>query len=288
MRSLNELISDLTAPFPSDQIELKPGALTQSRDRALAMAYADSRVYQDRLDAVVGPADWQIQFQATPDGVICTLTILGVSKADVGDFPVDYADKTNENHATTAAAQAFKRACAQFGLGRYLYALPRTWADYDSDQRVFRDPQGIVHTLYHAAGLAAFITADARHPDNAPTSDSPPPTRSGLSPDPQRLATARAALATTARTTAPASGSTEHASDAQLGLIARLIIGLLQHTDETDVASVIDTVGEAFAIATLSQYTRKDRLRTLQLPKPTASLLIQRLKELEVPLATAA
>ncbi|MBX0329668.1 hypothetical protein K2Z83_18520 [Oscillochloris sp. ZM17-4] len=121
MRSLTDLIADLTAPFPSDQIELKPGALSQSRDRALAMAYADSRVYHDRLDQVVGPADWQVAFTLTPDGVVCTLSILGVTKADVGDFPLDYPEHPNENRATTAAAQAFKRACAQFGLGRFLW-----------------------------------------------------------------------------------------------------------------------------------------------------------------------
>ncbi|HWQ10131.1 MAG TPA: hypothetical protein VN436_13515, partial [Holophaga sp.] len=160
MSTLTDLLPDLTAPFPSDQIDLKPGALSPSRDRALAMAYADSRVYQDRLDHVVGPADWQVAFTLTPDGVVCTLTILGVRKADVGDFPLDYPEHPNENRATSAAAQAFKRACAQFALGRFLYSLPRTWADYDPDKRAFVHPQGVIASLYHAAGFAAFLVDD--------------------------------------------------------------------------------------------------------------------------------
>jgi hypothetical protein len=32
-----------------------------------------------------------------------------------------------DNAATTASAQAFKRACASFGLGRYLYNFGETW-----------------------------------------------------------------------------------------------------------------------------------------------------------------
>ncbi len=273
MRSLSDLITDLTTPFPSDQIELKPGVLTQSRDRALAMAYADSRVYQDRLDQVVGPADWHVSFTLTPDGVVCTLSILGVSKADVGDFPLDSPEHPNENRATSAAAQAFKRACAQFGLGRYLYSLPRTWADYDPDKRAFVHPQGVIAALYHAAGLAAFLV------DDQPVTPRP---------DPARLATARAALASAEQRTGLAPATSGQASEAQLGLIARLIIGMLQQADEAEVATAINAIGEAFEIATLSRYTRKDALRSLHIAKPAASLLIQRLKELETPLATAA
>lgn len=281
MRSLTDVIPDLTTPFPSDQIELKPGALTQSRDRALAMAYADSRVYQDRLDAVVGPADWQVSFQITPDGVVCTLTILGISKADVGDFPLDYPEHPNENRATTAAAQAFKRACAQFGLGRFLYSLPRTWADYDPDTRAFLNPQGLIASLYHLAGLAAYR---ADHPVE-PVSAAAPPRR----PDPARMATARAALAAVEQRTSATNPPADRASDAQLGLIARLIIGMLQQTDDqADIATAINALGESFQIRDLARCTRKDTLRTLPLAKSTASMLIQRLKELETPLATAA
>jgi hypothetical protein len=197
-------MADLTAPFPSDQIELKPGALTQSRDRALAMAYADSRVYQDRLDQVVGPTDWQVAFTLTPDGVVCTLSLLGVSKADVGDFPLDHSEHPNENHATSAAAQAFKRACAQFGLGRFLYNLPRTWADYDPEKRAFVHPQGVIASLYHAAGLAVFLV-----------DDQPATPRS----DPARQTIARAALASAEQRTGVALSTSDLASEAQLGLM---------------------------------------------------------------------
>ena len=53
----------------------------------------------------------------------CTLTIAGLGcHAGSGE---DWADE--ENAMTAAEAQAFKRACSCFGLGRYLYNLPEMW-----------------------------------------------------------------------------------------------------------------------------------------------------------------
>jgi hypothetical protein len=297
MNALSDYITDLTVPFPSDQIDLKPGALTKSKDRALAMAYADSRVYQDRLDQVVGSAGWSVTYQVTPDGVICTLTIFDVTKADVGDFPADYGDKANENRVTTAAAQAFKRACAAFGIGRYLYHLPRTWADYDAERKLFCDPQGVVVTLYNVAGLAAFIADAAAPPAPSSHAESPPAPHGDAAPapqalprpDPQRLATARAALASAERAAAPSATTSDGASDAQLGLIARLIISLRQQAeDEADVDDAIDAIGEPFQLDDFSSLTSKEKLRARALSKRTASALIQRLKALETPLTAAA
>ena len=110
----------LTRPFPVHLVELKPGSLNQEKTRALALAYVDMRAYQARLDEVVGPDGWSVGYRTLGDrAVICRLTILGVSREDVGE-----ADPEDTNAWTSAVAQSFKRACASFGLGRYLYSLP--------------------------------------------------------------------------------------------------------------------------------------------------------------------
>jgi hypothetical protein len=95
-------------------------------------------------------------------------------------------------------------------------------------------------------------------------------------------------LAAAEQRTGVAPTTSDLASEAQLGLIARLIIGVLQQADEDEIATAIDHIGDSFEIATLSRYMRKDALCSLHIAKPAASLLFQRLKELEVPLATAA
>lgn len=63
--------------------------------------------------------------------VICRLTIFGLgAHSGTGE---GWAD--DENALTSADAQAFKRACVSFGLGRYFYDLPQTWVDLDEHDR---------------------------------------------------------------------------------------------------------------------------------------------------------
>jgi len=58
--------------------------------------------------------------------VECTLTVLGVSKVDVG-FGED---------AKAAFSDAFKRVGVKFGIARYLYDLPKVWVDYDAQRKI--------------------------------------------------------------------------------------------------------------------------------------------------------
>jgi hypothetical protein len=51
----------------------------------------------------------------------------------------EWAD--NDNAGTAAEAQAFKRACSCFGLGRYLYDLEGQWMDLDEKKRPLETPK---------------------------------------------------------------------------------------------------------------------------------------------------
>jgi len=69
--------------------------------------------------------------------VTCELTIFGLgSHSATGE---EWAD--NANAGTAAEAQAFKRSCACFGLGRYLYYFTGTWVDLDDRKRPKSVPQ---------------------------------------------------------------------------------------------------------------------------------------------------
>ena len=46
----------------------------------------------------------------------------------------------DSNAMTAADAQAFKRACSCFGLGRYLYEFHGSWVDLDQNQQPKRMP----------------------------------------------------------------------------------------------------------------------------------------------------
>ncbi|HYL15144.1 MAG TPA: hypothetical protein VEV41_19045 [Terriglobales bacterium] len=61
----------------------------------------------------------------------CRVTIIGLwSHSGTGE---EWAD--DDNGMTAAEAQAFKRSCACFGLGRYLYHFDGVWVDLDDRKR---------------------------------------------------------------------------------------------------------------------------------------------------------
>jgi hypothetical protein len=63
--------------------------------------------------------------------VTCEVTIFGLgSHSATGEEWTD-----DENAVTSAEAQAFKRACSCFGLGRYLYYFAGIWMDLDDKRR---------------------------------------------------------------------------------------------------------------------------------------------------------
>ncbi len=132
-----EYLQALAEPFPVECIEWKPGATNKDKSRALALAYVDSRYYQDRLNTVLGPAwgdSYQVQVMGQKVAVVATLTLAGVTRSDVGE-----ENASDPNALTTAKAQAFKRACVAFGLGAHLYRLPRNWVAYDGQRKRFTD-----------------------------------------------------------------------------------------------------------------------------------------------------
>ena len=136
----NEIQRRLTEPFAADAVSWRAGSVSRDRKRAQALPYAEPRVYEDRLNDVLGP-DWSCRFKTWGDQrLICELTVrVGddagevreVTRTSTGEF--DGSDKVAQG--TVAEAQAFKRACSKFGLGRYLYDVPITWVGYDESSR---------------------------------------------------------------------------------------------------------------------------------------------------------
>jgi hypothetical protein len=134
------IMKRLSAPFDPTEVKFKPAVV--SGQRALALAYVDARVIQDRLDEVLGVTGWQDEYECLPDGsVVCRLRLrLGdewITKMDVGG-PSEQPDGGDRMKA--AFSDALKRAAVKFGVGRYLYRLPQLWVDYDPQRRQFLRP----------------------------------------------------------------------------------------------------------------------------------------------------
>jgi hypothetical protein len=143
---VKQIINDLEVPFDPSVIAWRVTNTAKDKRRGQVMPYADQRAYTDRLNALMTPAGWtrkytvhtSANFQRGKDQkivakvlVTCELTIFGVgSHSATGE---EFAD--NENALTAAEAQAFKRAAACFGLGRYLYHFTGVWVDLDERKR---------------------------------------------------------------------------------------------------------------------------------------------------------
>jgi hypothetical protein len=173
--SLREIAGPLGAPFPPDEIKFLPKFPQQREDSwiCLACPYADKRVYEERLNALAY-GQWQTPppiALATANRLIVFVTVIlcGLSYTDVGEAFLSKVSRKGkaregENTATAAYSQAFRRTCAQFGLGRYLYTLPKLWLPYDPQEWVIalssEEKRQAVERLYRKAGL---LTAESLH-----------------------------------------------------------------------------------------------------------------------------
>lgn len=136
----------LVRRFDPAQVKLKPGPTNEGKTQAIAFLYADRKAYQDRLDEVVGPDGWEVEYRpimASGAAIVCRLTILGHAKEEVGE-----AKEGKDNAWTSSATQAFKRACASHGIGRYLSGLPKPWAEFDAQKKCFKNPSAVILKLY--------------------------------------------------------------------------------------------------------------------------------------------
>lgn len=137
----------LREPFPPEVVQFKPQAINRNDDGALAVAFVDPRDYYERMSEV---ADWSDDYEIIllSDRVFvkCHITINEITRCDIGESPLlvnrknkqgNWEMMIDENALTTTSAQAFKRTCTKFGLGAYLYKLPKTWANYDPQKRQF-------------------------------------------------------------------------------------------------------------------------------------------------------
>jgi hypothetical protein len=135
---VRRLVAALEESFEPSEIKWRVTNTTKDRRRGQVVSYTDQRAYTDRLNAIFMVRGWTRKYSVETINnverktshesdsqmvgklvVTCEVSIycLG-THSGIGE---EWAD--NENAGTAAEAQAFKRACACFGLGRYLYDL---------------------------------------------------------------------------------------------------------------------------------------------------------------------
>jgi len=152
-RDIKKLLEELEVPFPPDHVRWRVTNTSNDKKRGQIVAYADPRAYTDRLNALFSPQGWTRDYRVETMNnitrvkkgetivtgkvlVTCTVTMIGLwSHSGTGE---EWAD--DDNGMTSADAQAFKRACSCFGLGRYFYDFRAPWVDLDQHRQPVKTP----------------------------------------------------------------------------------------------------------------------------------------------------
>ncbi len=132
----SEILRRLAAPFRAEQISWKPQNLypRENPTRALAVAYVDARDVAERLDEVLG-FNWEFSWEPVGEvHVHGKLTLIidnqRITREDVGEI-----GEGDQAGLKAAVSDALKRCAVLFGVGRYLYRLPRVWVGYDAQKK---------------------------------------------------------------------------------------------------------------------------------------------------------
>jgi hypothetical protein len=221
-KTLAEIATQMAEPFAIATIDLLPKGAIERDGKTLCMAlpYADKRVYEDRLN-VLSPGEW-----STPPPVALTVgqklvvyvtvIVCGVTHTDVGE-----AAAGGENAATESWAQGFKRACSQFGLGRYLYDLDKQWVPYDKQRKQIAldtaGVQSIVRQMYNKAHIPVGGSTPVPASSVAPSTPAQP-----------QAATPRASAPTPVVTAQSMNVANDPINSGQLRGIEDLLINKLQ------------------------------------------------------------
>jgi hypothetical protein len=111
-----EIFAALAAPFSNDEERTR-------RQNGRDFRYITARTAMNRLDEVLGPANWWDEYIPIENAVICKMTVrlpdgTTLTKSDAGGFTTT-ADTSD--YEKSGFSDAFKRAAVKFGVGRYLY-----------------------------------------------------------------------------------------------------------------------------------------------------------------------
>jgi hypothetical protein len=138
---VDEILAKLCAPFPESEIDwvVKEDDVISEKNtyKARCFAYVNARAVMQRLDAVFGSLYWKSNLVPAlfggpgRQGLICELSVylpgIGwITKADA-------AELTSKDPVKGGASGALKRAAVLFGVGRYLYNLGESYAEFCVD-----------------------------------------------------------------------------------------------------------------------------------------------------------
>lgn len=255
MNNIEEVTRRLREPFPYGALGFRPQSAKE--DRCIGLAYIDARDVMDRLDDVVGPANWKDEMIPLENGnVMCHLSIRindeWVTKTDVGG-PSEQPDQGDRLKA--AFSDAMKRAAVKWGIARYICQMDTIWCSYD--------PKSKTATPKKAFPSWALPGGSGRPPANEMRPASAPPSPDKEHPAPAAKADPPKSPPPASQATTPTT-KTEAPPPKDLGKSDELFTSLLAATEG------LKTDNEVSAWRGLVQ-AKRDSLSVAQMTKLAAA-----------------
>lgn len=152
-----DVLKELKKPFDPKDVEWRIQKKSKDGTKGMAMAYIDARAIANRLDEVTDRNlidGWSVDYRPIDmgtvkrqrrgfdteepiKGFICAITLYSGGEKYTRE---DGANLTDFEAFKGGLSGAFKRAASAWGIGRYLYDLPVTWAPIDNWGNVIRKP----------------------------------------------------------------------------------------------------------------------------------------------------
>lgn len=140
---MSDVFERLAAPFPPEAISWRVGSMTKDKSKARALAYLNARDVMRRFDEVIGPARWQTDYVAMPNGTFCCRigVLCDARGQNEGEWvwKANGADSTDIEGVKGGYSDSFKRAAVLWGVGQYLYDLDSPWVRVNEWKQIHED-----------------------------------------------------------------------------------------------------------------------------------------------------
>jgi len=104
-------------------------SFSKNKPQASCIAYIDARDAMNRLDEVVGAANWQDEYKVINGQMFAGV---GIKCGEEWVWKWDTGTESQTEKEKGIVSDAFKRACVKWGIGRFLYDLDVRYVDADT------------------------------------------------------------------------------------------------------------------------------------------------------------
>jgi len=172
-----EIIRQLKAPFPFEEVEAKIQVTSNDKTKGMAVFYLDARAVQERLDSVLGMFGWRNEYILWQGkSQICGLSIYNAERSE-WITKYDGAENSDIEAIKGGLTDAFKRSAVLWGVGRYLYQIEGVWIEVEQRGKgsyIKDSQQGRLRSEYDKAVARIFGSTANRGTAPAPSVNAKP------------------------------------------------------------------------------------------------------------------